>query len=86
MTLRITPLHPMIGAQAEGIDLRRPPKRELVTQIEAAMDLYAVLVFPDQVLSQGQHVAFAQRFGPIDRSMIVEVVMRGWSGTAWRPE
>jgi alpha-ketoglutarate-dependent 2,4-dichlorophenoxyacetate dioxygenase len=32
-----------------------------------------VLVFPDQTLSQEQHVAFAQRFGPIDRSMVMQM-------------
>ena len=32
-----------------------------------------MLVFPDQTLSQEQHVAFAQRFGPIDRSMVMQM-------------
>ncbi len=41
--------------------------------IEDAFNRYSVLVFPGQVLAQDQHVAFARRFGPIDRSMVVQV-------------
>ena len=45
MTLRVTPLHPHIGARAEGVDLRYPLAHELAAEIEAAMDRHAVLVY-----------------------------------------
>jgi alpha-ketoglutarate-dependent 2,4-dichlorophenoxyacetate dioxygenase len=64
--LKITPLHPQIGARAEGVDLREPLAPELVRAIETAMDRHAVLVFSGQDLSDQQHMAFGTRFGPVE--------------------
>jgi len=64
--LRISPLHPHIGARAEGVDLRLPLTAELTAAIEAAMDRHAVLVFPGQDLNDDQHMAFGLRFGPVE--------------------
>jgi len=66
MALRITPLHPHLGARAEGIDLREPLSAGLAKQIEAAMDRHAVLVFPAQDLSDAQQMAFGTSFGPVE--------------------
>ena len=66
MALRLTPLHPLFVAQAEGIDLRRPLPEETVREIEAAMDRYAVLVWHDQPFTQAEQVAFARQFGTLD--------------------
>lgn len=68
MGLRITPLHPHIGARAEGVDLRRPLAPALAAAIEAAMDKHAVLVFPGQDLSDEQHMAFGTSFGPVEHT------------------
>ncbi|HTQ78067.1 MAG TPA: TauD/TfdA family dioxygenase [Burkholderiales bacterium] len=66
MALRITPLHPHLGARAEGVDLRQPLSPALARQIEAAMDRHAVLVFPDQDLTDRQQVDFGTAFAPIE--------------------
>jgi alpha-ketoglutarate-dependent 2,4-dichlorophenoxyacetate dioxygenase len=66
--MRITPLHPFIGARAEGVDLRRPLTPAAAAEIEAAMDLHAVLVFPGQDLEDDQQMAFGATFGPIEGS------------------
>jgi alpha-ketoglutarate-dependent 2,4-dichlorophenoxyacetate dioxygenase len=68
MTLRITPLHPHMGARAEGIDLRAPLSPELAAQVEAAMDRHAVLVFPGQDLDDERQMAFGMNFGPVERT------------------
>jgi alpha-ketoglutarate-dependent 2,4-dichlorophenoxyacetate dioxygenase len=68
MTLRITALHPHIGARAEGVDLREPLSAELRAAIEAAMDRHAVLVFPGQDLTDAQHMAFGTSFGPVEHT------------------
>lgn len=68
MALRVTPLHPLIGARAEGVDLRRPLTRDEAAQIEAAMDRYAVLVFPAQEIDDDQQMAFGRNFGPIEQT------------------
>ena len=68
VAIAITPLHPFIGARAEGIDLRRPLTRDEASQVEAAMDRHAVLVFPGQDLDDDRQMAFAQNFGPIEQT------------------
>jgi alpha-ketoglutarate-dependent 2,4-dichlorophenoxyacetate dioxygenase len=66
MALRITPLHPHLGAGGEGVDLREPLGAGLARQIEAAMDRHAVLVFPGQDLTDAQQMAFGLHFGPVE--------------------
>ena len=62
MALKITPLHPHIGARAEGVDLRRPLSADEAAQFAAAMDRHAVLVLPGQDIDDDQQMAFATLF------------------------
>ena len=66
MTISIRPLHPLLGAEVAGVDLRRPLGAGEVAAIEAGMDRHAVLVFHDQPLSDEQQVAFSRNFGAIE--------------------
>jgi len=66
MALTLQPLHPLFGAEAGGLDLRRPMDPATTASIEAAMDRYAVLVFRDQPLDEDQQLAFTRRFGTLD--------------------
>jgi alpha-ketoglutarate-dependent 2,4-dichlorophenoxyacetate dioxygenase len=65
-TLRITPLHPLFAARAEGLDLRRPLNAGEVAAITAAMDRHAVLVFPGQHFEGDQQLAFGRHFGEVE--------------------
>lgn len=65
-TPRITPLHPLFAARAEGLDLRHPLKAAEVAAITAAMDRYAVLVFPGQHFEGDQQLAFGRHFGEVE--------------------
>jgi len=65
-TLRITPLHPLFAARAEGLDLRHPLNAAEVAAITAAMDRYAVLVFPGQHFEGDQQLAFGRHFGEVE--------------------
>lgn len=73
MGATVWPVTDTFVAEIGDVDLSKPLSDADFRIVEDAFERYAVLVFPDQVLSQDQHVAFARRFGPIDRSMIVEV-------------
>jgi alpha-ketoglutarate-dependent 2,4-dichlorophenoxyacetate dioxygenase len=64
--LRITPMHPVIGARAEGVDLRRPLRAAEVAAITAAMDRYAVLVFPGQHFQDDEQLDFGRQFGEVE--------------------
>jgi alpha-ketoglutarate-dependent 2,4-dichlorophenoxyacetate dioxygenase len=65
MALTFQPIGPL-GAKATGINLAEPLEPATVRAIEAAMDQYAVLVWPRQPLTQDQQIAFARALGPLD--------------------
>ena len=64
--LRITPLTPVFGGRVEGMDLCRPLSAAEVAAIDAAMDEYAVLVFPGQRFTDEQQFAFGAQFGTVE--------------------
>ncbi|MSQ54920.1 MAG: TauD/TfdA family dioxygenase [Betaproteobacteria bacterium] len=72
MGASVWPVTERFVAEIGDVDLARLDEADFRV-IEDAFNRYAVLIFPDQALAQDQHVAFAQRFGPIDRSMVVQV-------------
>src|ERR1043166_2973123 len=63
MALSIRKLHPLFVGEVAGLDLTQPIGAELAAEIEAAMDQYAVLVFPKQDITDEQQLAFARHFG-----------------------
>lgn len=68
MGIRVKPLHPHVGAEITGIDLRRPVPPETFAEVKAAIDKHAVLIFPGQSLSDEQQIAFSRLFGPLETS------------------
>ena len=69
MALTFEPIHPMFAAQVKGIDLKQAQNEATIAAIERAMDQFAVLVFRDQPLDQGQQIAFSKQFGPLDAGL-----------------
>jgi taurine dioxygenase len=63
--LRIARLTAAIGAQVDGVDLRRPLDAFAFASIEAALVEHQVLFFRGQDLDEGQQRAFAERFGAL---------------------
>ena len=63
--LQVTQLEANIGAQIDGIDLRKPISPSQVTEIHEALMRHHVVFFRDQELSDEQHLAFASCFGKI---------------------
>ena len=65
--LRITPLHPALGARAEGVRLSGELPPATVAAIRAAMDRHAVLVFPGQQhLDDAAQLGFGRLFGTVE--------------------
>ena len=63
--LDINPLTPFMGAEINGVDLRRSDQ-VLIGQIQKVLDQYSVVFFRDQpALSPAEHSALANAFGPI---------------------
>ncbi|MEM7405654.1 MAG: TauD/TfdA family dioxygenase [Pseudomonadota bacterium] len=73
MTATIWPINDDFAAEIGDVNLAEPLSGPDWEIIDDAYARFSVLVFPDQHLSQGEHVAFAERFGPIDKSMVVDM-------------
>lgn len=69
--MQIKPNGPDFVAEITGIDLRMPLTDRQVSEIDHAMDRYAVVVFPNQPLDDDQQVAFARRLGPLEETRAV---------------
>jgi alpha-ketoglutarate-dependent 2,4-dichlorophenoxyacetate dioxygenase len=68
MALAIRQLHKHFFGEVSGLDLRVPLTREQAAEVEAAMDKYAVLVFPGQDITDEQQLAFALNFGEREKA------------------
>lgn len=69
MGFEIKPRTETFGAEMRGIDLSQPLSADLLQSIHDGMDTYAILIFPDQTLTNEQHLAFTQSLGPIERAI-----------------
>ncbi|MFT4096450.1 MAG: TauD/TfdA family dioxygenase [Rhodoblastus sp.] len=69
MSAQFWPVTDSFAAEVGDVDLSKPLSAEDVADIRAAFDRYAVLVFPGQELSTGQHLDFARHFGPLETSI-----------------
>ena len=69
MTLTIKKLEEHIGAEVQGVDITSPINAETFEQLRHALCEYAVLVFHDQDITDEQHVAFSEGFGPLEMTM-----------------
>lgn len=68
MPLDITPSDATLGAVVCGVALASIDD-VVFAAIEAAWHDHAVLVFPDQHLSETEQIAFSRRFGALERSL-----------------
>jgi alpha-ketoglutarate-dependent 2,4-dichlorophenoxyacetate dioxygenase len=66
MAIRIFPVTPNFAAEIGDIDLSQPLSAQDEQAIKNAFWKFGVLIFPDQHLTHGQHVAFSKLFGPLE--------------------
>ena len=62
--MKITPLHPALGAEIDGVDLARPVDEPTRRALTHALADHLALVFHDQSLTPAQYLAAASVFGP----------------------
>ena len=72
MSTVVYPVTPSFAAEVGGVDLSEPLAAADQAAIEAAFWKYAVLIFPEQELTPDQHLAFAQKFGPIENDRVLD--------------
>ena len=56
-------LHPALGAEVRGVDMRRPLDPAAFRELHDIWMEHLVLVFPDQHVTDAEHVAFTRFFG-----------------------
>ena len=56
-------------ARVSGIDLSKPLDDGAFAQVRDAFNQYAVVVFPEQRISDDQQIAFSERFGQLEVSI-----------------
>jgi len=71
MSITIVPVTPTFAAEIGDVDLSKPSDDDFEA-IRQAFWKYAVLAFPDQHLTPEQHLAFAERFGPVERNRTLD--------------
>ncbi|CAN5703991.1 TauD/TfdA family dioxygenase [soil metagenome] len=63
MTITVKARHPALGAEIRGVDMHKVLDADTVKQIHEAWMKHLVLVFPDQQITDQEHVAFTRNFG-----------------------
>src|SRR6202011_4107165 len=63
MAIIVTARHPALGAEIRGVDMRRPLDAATLQAISDAWMTHLVVVFPDQRITDQEHVAFTRHFG-----------------------
>lgn len=66
--ITVSKLHPHVGAEITGVDLRRPLDDASFEAIREAWHRHSVLVLRDQRIDDEQQVEFAGRFGPLEKT------------------
>jgi alpha-ketoglutarate-dependent 2,4-dichlorophenoxyacetate dioxygenase len=69
MAITVCPITPQFVAEIGDVDLSKTLTPADLSAIKGAFATYAVLVFPDQQLSQDQHLDFARNFGPLETTI-----------------
>lgn len=65
-TIDVRPVAGALGAEIHGVDLSGEVPGEQFAEIRRAFGDYGVIFFRDQALKPEQHIAFAERWAPID--------------------
>jgi alpha-ketoglutarate-dependent 2,4-dichlorophenoxyacetate dioxygenase len=69
MAITICPVTPTFAAEIGDIDLSKPLDPSEISEVKDAFTKYAVLIFPNQHLSEDQHLDFARYFGPLETTI-----------------
>jgi alpha-ketoglutarate-dependent 2,4-dichlorophenoxyacetate dioxygenase len=72
MSITISPITPDFAAEIGDVDLTKPLAADDCAEIKQAFWKYSVLVFPNQNLTQEQHLAFGATFGPVENERTLD--------------
>jgi alpha-ketoglutarate-dependent 2,4-dichlorophenoxyacetate dioxygenase len=72
MSITVYPVTPHFAAEIGNVDLCKPLADADLDVIKDAFWKYAVLIFPEQRLTQEQHLEFSERFGPVEKERTLD--------------
>jgi len=58
--------HPLIGTEVRGVSLAEPLTREQFQQVHDLWMEHLLLIFPDQAITDEQHIVFGRNFGELE--------------------
>ena len=58
--------HPLIGSEIRGVDLAKALDRDTLERLDEIWMEHLMLVFPQQPISDEQHIAFGRNFGQLE--------------------
>ncbi len=61
--LRYEELHPQFGVRLYGVDVSKPLTSDLIQDINAAIDRYSFVCFPDQSMDDDRQLALTRQLG-----------------------
>jgi alpha-ketoglutarate-dependent 2,4-dichlorophenoxyacetate dioxygenase len=72
MSITVSPITPTFAAEIGDVDLSRPLADDDFEAIQDAFWKYGVLVFADQHLTPGQHLAFSAKWGAVEKERTLD--------------
>jgi alpha-ketoglutarate-dependent 2,4-dichlorophenoxyacetate dioxygenase len=72
MGITVVPVTAEFAAEVGDVDLTQPLSPDEFAAIQQAFWKYAVLIFPGQHLTPEQHLAFSERFGPVEKERTLD--------------
>ena len=72
MAITVSPITPAFAAEIGDVDLTQRVADDDFEAIKNAFWKYSVLIFPGQALTQDQHLAFSERFGPVEKERTLD--------------
>lgn len=67
--LDLRPLHPLVGVEIRGVDVRRVDAVAF-DELRSAFERHSLLLLRDQEVSNEDQVTFARRFGPLEPTKV----------------
>jgi alpha-ketoglutarate-dependent taurine dioxygenase len=64
--LQVARRHPLIGTEVRGVDLSKPLCDAMFGELQALWMEHLLLIFPEQAITDEQHIAFGRRFGELE--------------------
>ena len=78
MALSVKPLSDALGAEVSGVDLSKPVDEGIFSEILDAFHQYQLLRFPEQTLTEEQHIDFSRRFGDLEIHVCEQYLLPGY--------